>query len=271
MMIKRLLDRMVLTCRALGREDEALKYAQASRRIAEAYRREYWSESAGCFLSPTAGYRQTMNILPLAFGAVPEDDVARVFQALVHDVEKRAGGHLDCGAVGVKWLLPVLSAHGRDDLAVTVATQQTYPGWGLWRSSGETLWEAWDLTARSRNHYFLGSVSAWIQQRVGGLVPTAAGWATFDVRPIVDDRITWASSRHRTPAGEVAVRWQHRADDWSMRVLVAMGTTATVHLPGRAPIELSSGEHHVTARPGGHPTHHPRFERQAAEEPAPLA
>lgn len=247
MMTKHLLDRMVLTCRALDREDEALRYGQASRRVAEAYRREYWNDAAGCFVSPTAGFRQTMNILPLAFDAVPQEDIASVFRALVHDVEVRAGGHLDCGAVGVKWLLPVLSTYGRDDLAVTVATRQTYPGWGAWRSSGETLWEAWDTTARSRNHYFLGSVSAWIQQRVGGLVATTPGWSSFDVRPIVDDRITWASVQHRTPAGEAGVRWQRRHDDWSAQVRVPLGSTATVHLPGQAPVELRSGEHHVTA------------------------
>jgi alpha-L-rhamnosidase len=246
MMVKHLLDRMARTCRVLGHEEPAARYDEAARRVAESYRRDYWSAAGGCFVSPGVGFRQTMNILPLAFGAVPDGDVASVVRALVRDVEDRAGGHLDCGAVGVKWLLPVLSSHGRDDLAVTVATQQTRPGWGVWRSSGGTLWESWDRTARSRNHYFLGSVSAWIQRRVGGLVSTAPGWSSFDVRPIVDDRITWAAIHHRTPAGEIAVRWRRRADDWSVRVKVPPGAAATVHLPGRAPVELTGGEHHVT-------------------------
>jgi alpha-L-rhamnosidase len=70
-----------------------------------------------------------MNILTLAFGAVPDEHVTSVARSLAHDIEHRTGGHLDCGAIGVKYLLPVLSDHGRDDLAVTVATQRTAPGW----------------------------------------------------------------------------------------------------------------------------------------------
>jgi hypothetical protein len=105
-------------CRALGRTDQAERYADAAQQIAGAYHRAFFDRDSGTYRHDEAGYRQTMNVLPLAFGAVPDEDVDRVVAGLVRDIEQRTDGHLDCGAVGVKHLLPVLSAHGHDDLAV---------------------------------------------------------------------------------------------------------------------------------------------------------
>jgi alpha-L-rhamnosidase len=190
-----------------------------------------------------------MNVLPLAFGAVPEEHVETVVANLVRDIELRTGGHLDCGAVGVKYLLPVLSDHGRDDVAMTVATQETSPGWGVWRRAGSaTLWESWDLDARSHDHYFLGSAAAWIQQRVGGVRQTSPGWASFDVQPIVDERVTWARISHRTVRGEMAVHWRRSGPEWTFDVLVPSGATARLRIRGNSTVPLASGRHRLSLR-----------------------
>jgi alpha-L-rhamnosidase len=187
-----------------------------------------------------------MNILPLAFGAVPDEDVDRVVAGLVRDIEQRTDGHLDCGAVGVKHLLPVLSEHGHDDIALAVATQRTAPGWGVWRQSGATtLRESWDADARSHNHYFLGSVAAWIHQRVGGVRQTAPGWAAFEIRPVVDDRVGWARISHRTVRGDLAVHWNHEDGHWRADLTVPSGATAALHLPGHPATPLPSGAHRL--------------------------
>ncbi|MET0522828.1 MAG: family 78 glycoside hydrolase catalytic domain, partial [Jiangellaceae bacterium] len=245
MMVKHLADRMALVCRALGRAEAALRYESAARRVATAYHQAYWDQDLGYYTAPGSGFRQTMQVLPLAFAVAPPEAARRSFHALVHDLEQRTAGHLDCGAFGAKWLLPVLSDGGRDDLAVTVAVQPTRPGWAVWRDSGDTLWESWDANARSHGHYFLGAAAAWIQQRVGGLVSTAPGWSTFDVRPIVDDRILWASISHQTPAGQITVRWERPAGEWLVQVDVPRGTAATVRLPDQQPVNLAAGTHHV--------------------------
>src|SRR4029453_12301545 len=118
-------------------------------------------------------------------------------------------------ASAIPHLLPVLSAAGRDDLALTVLLTRTRPGWGVWFEAGETtLLEAWDASARSRNHYFLGSAASWIQQRVGALRATAPAWSTFEITPVDDPRVRSARMRHRTPLGEAAVRWQRGAGGW---------------------------------------------------------
>ena len=156
----------------------ATRPKRPSRRV---YHQAYFDRTTGGYGGPGVGYRQVLNILPLAFDAVP-DELCAGSRRLDRRPRGPHGGHLDCGAIGVRHLLPVLSAAGRDDLALTVLTRRSRPGWGAWFEDGEsTLLESWDVDARSRNHYFLGSVSAWIQQRVGGLRLTEPGWRRFEI------------------------------------------------------------------------------------------
>jgi alpha-L-rhamnosidase len=244
-----LLQHTAAILRELG-DPGAESYAAAAERVGEAYHNAYFDASAGVYAVPGVSYRQALNILPLAFGIVPDSHVASVRAGLVADLEQRTAGHLDCGAIGIRHLLPVLSAAGRDDLAITVLTRPDRPGWGAWYRDGEsTLLESWDVDARSHNHYFLGSVSAWIQQRVGGLRLTEPGWRRFEIAPVDDPRVARASIRHRTPLGEAAVTWQRGAGGWRFEVTVPTGATAQVRVP-TGDRTLPPG-HHVVHFPGG--------------------
>ena len=228
-------------------DSSAETYADAAGDRANAYHHSYYDAEAGHYAVPGVGYRQVLNVLPLAFSAVPTENLLTVRASLINDIEIRTQGHLDCGAIGVRHLLPVLTDAGRDDLAVTVLTQPTRPGWGAWFNAGETtLLESWDGDARSRNHYFLGSVASWIQQRIGGLRATAPGWTTFDVSPINDPRIVSASIRHRTPHGDANAAWERGPGGWSVQVTVPPGTLATVDIGG-VRTELGPGNHDTAA------------------------
>lgn len=252
MMLHRVTSRTADICRALGLTAQHDRYREAAQIVATAYDRRFFDAPSGTYRAPGVGYRQAMNVLPLAFGAVPPDHAEQVVAGLVTDIEQRTKGHLDCGAVAVKHLLPVLCARGRSDLAVTVATRRDRPGWGIWAENGHsTLSESWDETARSRNHYFLGSVSAWIQQSVGGLRATSPGWASFDIAPIVDDRVQWARIAHITVRGRASLAWRRRDDVWSVEAQVPDGAVAALRLPGIATISLPAG-HHIfsTISPG---------------------
>ncbi|QRP48478.1 hypothetical protein I6J71_11880 [Amycolatopsis sp. FDAARGOS 1241] len=144
----------------------------------------------------------------------------------------------------MKHLLPVLCALGRSDLAVTAATHRDRPGWGIWRDCGfSTLSESWDETARSRNHYFLGSASAWIQQSVGGLRATSPGRRSLEIAPLADDRVHWSRITHTTVRGRVAVSWPRSGPVWTVEAEVPDGAVATLRLPGHDPRPLSAGRH----------------------------
>lgn len=234
-----------LTARVLSElgEPDVATYNGLASDVALAYHAAYFDASMGAYTAGGVGYRQSLNILPLAFGLVPDRDVESVRAGLIADITHRTDGHLDCGAVAVRHLLPVLTAAGRDDLALTVLTKRSRPGWGAWFDEGEsTLLESWDVDARSRNHYFLGSVASWIQQRVGGLRLTEPGWRRFEVAPIDDPRVSRASIQHRTPFGQAGVRWERGSGGWLIQVEVPPGAEAEVSLPGHERT-LSSGKH----------------------------
>jgi alpha-L-rhamnosidase len=155
-----------------------------------------------------AGFRQSHQVLALAFDVVRDPAVRRsVAAALAADVRAR-GDHLDTGAIGTKWLLPVLTDAGYADVALAVARQTSVPSWGAWWRAGATsMFEHWDLAARSHGHYFLGTVDDWLTGWVAGLRPVAPGWRRFLVAPAFCGPVGAASCSVRTPYGTAGVRW----------------------------------------------------------------
>lgn len=246
MMLMNLLSTTASICEALGDRDAAASFTARARQVGSAYHNAFFDEKLGAYSYGNFGYRQTMNVLPLAFGAVPPQNLQSVFQTLITDILGRTAGHLDCGAVGAKYLLPVLSNGGRDDVAVTVANQRTSPGWGTWKEAGETtLLESWDNSARSHNHYFLGAAAAWVQQKVGGIRSTRPGWEEFDIDPVNDARLTSGKISHLTPFGNAALAWTHENGKWQLDATVPWGSTATVRVGTAAGMILSEGIHHL--------------------------
>jgi alpha-L-rhamnosidase len=194
-------------------------------------------------------YRQTSNVIPLAFGLVPPDAVAAVVANLVADVRAR-GDHLNTGALGTSELLPVLTAHGHADVAHAIATQRTYPSWGYWFDNGaDTMWEMWPVDSRSRDHYFQGTVVRWLYENVAGLRPGDAGYRRFVVRPDATVGVTWAKTSVETVRGRAAVEWSRTGAGFAMTVDVPFGATAEVHVPGeRRPRTVGAGRHRFRSR-----------------------
>lgn len=104
--------------------------------------RASWAGKHDAFVSITHGDKsspgkrdwvQTLNALGLdmeAFGQSSSgSSSAAAVTAIVSDVA-RAGGHLQTGIIGTKYLLRSLSLNGRADVAWQVASTPTFPGYG---------------------------------------------------------------------------------------------------------------------------------------------
>jgi alpha-L-rhamnosidase len=216
-------------------------YRKAAADLAEGLNRAFLDRSAGRYRSAEdPDYRQTSNAVPLAFGIVPDDMVAQVAAGLAADVEAR-GFHLNTGCLGVGVLLPVLTAHGYGDVATKVALQRSYPSWGYWFDLGaDTMWEMWEDDARSRNHYFQGTVVQWIFENVAGLRVIDAGCERVVVRPDARDEVDSASIRTETIRGRVSVAWKRIGRVLSLEVQVPVGTTAEVHVPSAVDSDVAA-------------------------------
>ena len=154
-------------------------------------------------------------MLAVAFGLAPDAETEqRVVDSIAADVRAK-GDTLNTGVLGTKYLLPVLTEHGHADLAYTLATQTKYPSWGYMIENGATsMWEHWALEARSRGHYFLGTVDDWFFHHVAGIRPRddRLPRRSRSRRPS-PGRLEWARATTRTPYGPVTSDWRSAGPD----------------------------------------------------------
>jgi alpha-L-rhamnosidase len=224
--------------RALGKADDASRYDLLFASIR--------SDFNARFLSPDGIYRekeadpfvQTAQILPLAFGLVPDDRRAVLATRLAEDIMKARGGHAYVGVIGARYVLPVLTETGHHDVAYALATQTSEPSWGYWTDvAGFTaLGEHWPATTRSRNHHFFGAVVQWFYEDLAGIRPLAPGYEKIEFKPEIPptglDRV---SATCETVRGEVATSWRRTATGLELDVTVPANATGRVHVPAPRP------------------------------------
>jgi alpha-L-rhamnosidase len=227
----RILARIAAT---LGHPADVAKYDALADAIANAFNAAFFDPAANEYRTEIdAGYRQTSNLMPLAYGLVPADREAAVYANLVADIRSR-GDHLDTGAIGTKQLLPVLTEHGDGDLAYAIATQTTYPSWGFWIAQGATSsWETWSHTGsiQSQNHAFLGTFDDWLYRYLAGIRASSPGYATVRIKPIVPAALNRASATVGTPRGDVASSWRRSGAKLALTVTIPGNTRAEIHVP----------------------------------------
>jgi alpha-L-rhamnosidase len=198
------------------------------------------------FLGPDGVYRekadepytQTAQILPLAFDLVPDAQRAAVAARLAGDILKNRGGNAYVGVLGARYVLPVLTATGHADAALTAATQTDEPSWGYWTDvlGFTALGEDWTAGTRSRNHHMFGAIVQWLYEDFAGLRPAAPGYGVVEFRPGV-------FAGHRGPVeasyesvrGTVATRWQRTDAGFELDVTVPPTATGRVYVPAAGP------------------------------------
>jgi alpha-L-rhamnosidase len=240
----------------LGDDDRSRHFDAMSAQVRTAFNQRFFDPVTGLYRGQgDDGVRQTHQLLALDFGLVPATQRPRVVDALVQAVHAH-DDHLDTGALGSKLLLPTLTVTGHADLAWIIATQTSFPSWGYWRENGATsLWEHWKLDARSRGHYFLGSIDDWLFGDVAGLRPLAAGWQRMGIYPALIPWLDHAEADTITPFGRAAVSWSHRSGALQLDVEVPVGSTADVHLPMATPDSITESGHPISTLKWVHGLH----------------
>jgi len=219
--------------RVLGRPDEADAFDRRCERIESAFDDAFYDPERGVYATGGVDeYRQTSNVVPVAMGLVPDDRVEAVVASVARDIDRR-DGHLNTGILGTKYLLPTLTAHGYVDTAYGVATRRSYPGWGHWVEAGATsLYEAWELTSRSRNHRMYATIEDWLYAWLAGIRPAETGFERVLVEPYHPTDLEWVSGTVETVRGVVTCEWAETADGYRYDVVVPPNTTADIRIPG---------------------------------------
>ena len=184
-----LLDIQILSGMAdiLGNTEDAEHYATLHAKLRDPFHQYFYNGSIGAYVDGS----QTVNLLPLFGGLVPQSLGETVAKNLIDDIVKTHDTHLTTGAVGTRFLLPVVTELGRMDLALALANQSTFPSWGYWFKNGATsLWENWsghaDLThppPPTHDHIFLGSHGSWLYEGLAGISQRGIAFQNLILRP----------------------------------------------------------------------------------------
>jgi alpha-L-rhamnosidase len=217
----------------LGKAKDQSRYEALAGEIARAFNEAFWNETTGGY----ALNNQSCNSFALWLGLVPEERVARVVANLIQNVEDK-DYHLSTGNVCTKYLLEALSANGQADLALAIANQKTYPGWGFMLEHGATtLWERWEeftgYGMNSHNHPMMGSVGSWFYKVLGGInvTPETAGFDHFVLRPRFVAGLDWVKCSHHTIRGTVESAWRRADGRLIYSATIPVGCIADVTLP----------------------------------------
>ncbi|KAJ7703698.1 bacterial alpha-L-rhamnosidase-domain-containing protein [Mycena rosella] len=225
-----MLTTMVDIALVLGHADDAASFGEEASAVKAAFNAAFFNATAGYYTGVADnGYRQSHNILAVAFNLTPDNETAAaVASSIISDVAQR-DMHLNTGALSTKHLLPLLTTYGHTETALALAQQTTYPSWGFWIENNATsMWENWGLDARSRDHFFLGTFEDWFFKDVLGIQSTGVAFQTVDIRPVQTDRLTSARGWMLTPFGNISVAWMRDSGSLNLSVGIPVGITATV-------------------------------------------
>ena len=222
---------------AIGRDDDAKRYADLVGNIRAAFQKAYIKDSG-----EVGTGTQTSYVVALYTKMAPESLEPKLVDNLVKDIGAR-NWHLSTGFLGTPFLLFTLSNHGRTDVAYRLLLNETYPSWGYMLSKGATTWwERWngdtgDPAMNSYNHYAFGSVVAWVYRDVAGIDTTlmSPGFHEIVIRPRLDARVNRARGEYDSVYGKIVTDWTGTpAGPFTLKVNIPANTTAKVYLPAIA-------------------------------------
>jgi alpha-L-rhamnosidase len=241
---------VALAAGVVGDQDTARQYADLADRTREAFAREYVT-AGGRVLSDA----QTVYALALEWALLPGEEQRALAGRRLADLVRSAAFRISTGFVGTPLIADALTSAGATDVAYRLLLQTGVPSWLYPVTMGATtIWERWDSLLpdgtinpgemTSFNHYALGAVADWLHRRIAGLAPATPGYREIEVRPVLGHGLTHASARHLTPYGPASVSWRRADGRLALEVVVPVGATATVYVPGtREPVRVGHGRH----------------------------
>lgn len=129
------------------------------------------------------------------------------------------------GILGAKWVPRVLSDHGYVEDAWRIFTQPEYPGWSLWMTKYNTLWELWEGSATSFNHIMFGDLSAWAFEYLAGIKITGTGFEKVEVKPYLPEGVDSFSASYESPKGKIKVLARRLNGQPTYETILPLGLT----------------------------------------------
>ena len=212
------------------------EYVTLAENVRKGFNKEFFNPETAQY----SNYTVTANLLPLAFGMVEPEYEDRVFDNMIYRIVNREKLHMSTGVIGTQWIMRELTKRGRADVAYTIATQITYPGWGYSISKGATtIWELWNGDTanpkmNSHNHVMaLGDVLVWMYEDLAGIKThtNQTGFKMLWMKPHPTENLTYTKASHKTPYGWVRSDWKLEDEIFTWTVTIPANTRANILVP----------------------------------------
>ncbi len=248
-----LCGKMAKFAEVLGFEKDVAYFKQEIVTSTIAFNDKYLDRETGRYANNTV----TANILPLWFGMVPKEVEDKVFASIVDKTENECGGHVSTGVVGIQQLMRTLTEYGRGDLALKIASNDTYPSWGyMVRNGATTIWELWngntaDPSMNSGNHVMLlGDLILWEYEYLGGIRALEPGYSKIQLKPYPIDGLDFVNCAYNSVSGRIESHWRREGNQFYWEFTIPANTTAEVCLPTENGYEVKtygSGHYHLNS------------------------
>ena len=248
-----LCGKMAKFAEVLGFDEDVAFFQQEITTSTVAFNDKYFNRVTGVYANNTV----TANILPLWFGMVPKGLEDKVMQSIVKKTENECGGHVSTGVVGIQQLMRCLTEYGRGDLALKIASNDTYPSWGyMVRNGATTIWELWngntaDPAMNSGNHVMLlGDLILWEYEYLGGIRAMEPGYSIIQLKPYPIEGLGFVNCAYESVSGRIESNWKREGKHFEWDFVIPANTTAEVCLPtanGYETKTFGSGRYHLSS------------------------
>lgn len=230
---------MAQMARAIGKEEDAIKYENDFNNIKDAFSKKYILPDGR-----TTEDSMTTYALALYFDLYPEDLAQKGAARLADKIEEN-GYKFATGFLGTKHVMLALSKYGFHDVSYKLFQQKEYPSWGYSVENGSTsIWERWDSFTKddsknanlnaamnSFSHYAFGSVAEWMFQYAAGIDASSNGYKNIIIKPAISKEMQFINGSTQTVNGTVTSNWEIKTKQLFMTVEIPTNTTAQIYIP----------------------------------------
>jgi len=221
---------------------DAAQFESLANKVESAFNHHFFQRDSMFYGNNTA----TANLLPLAFGMIPEEMIPAVKKQLLGSIlhNNNYNAHIPTGVIGSQWILRELAAMGRADIAFQLASNDTYPSWGYMAKKGATtIWELWNGDTanpemNSGNHVMLlGDFIPFCYENMAGIKSDEeqVGFKKIVMKPSYDIReLSFVKASYLTPYGEVKSSWRKNSEQLEWTVSIPTNSRAEVHFPSNS-------------------------------------
>ena len=230
--ISECLGTMYNTALKLGKKEEAEEFALRREKLNKLIHLTFYRADEGIY---STGSQLDM-CYPMLVGVVPDSLYNKVKDNMIAITEEKHKGHIAVGLVGVPILTEWAIQNKKVDFFYQMLKKRDYPGYLYMIDHGATAtWEYWS-GERSRVHNCYNGIGTWFYQAVGGIRLDEAepGYRHFYVDPQIPNGVTWSKVTKESPYGTITINWNLKDDQLRLRLIVPVGTTATVCIPDNA-------------------------------------